>query len=254
MSHAPFSQELVNRLAHAQRVAVLTGAGISAESGIPTFRDPGGLWKQFKPEELANVRAFLNNPELVQGWYMHRRSIAREKAPNPGHRALVDLEDIAPDFTLITQNVDNLHQRAGSKNVEELHGNITRSYCIDCGTPATEEDLSPLASGSAARCSACDGYTRPDVVWFGEMLPEGVMERAGEAAQQAEVFLSIGTSAVVYPAAGLPLLAKDSGAYVAEVNIQASAIADYLDEVVLGKAGTVLPMLVDAVKKGIRHR
>lgn len=254
MSHAPFSQELVNRLAHAQRVAVLTGAGISAESGIPTFRDPGGLWKQFKPEELANVRAFLNNPELVQGWYMHRRSIAREKAPNPGHRALVDLEDIAPDFTLITQNVDNLHQRAGSKNVEELHGNITRSYCIDCGTPATEEDLSPLASGSAARCSACDGYIRPDVVWFGEMLPEGVMERAGEAAQQAEVFLSIGTSAVVYPAAGLPLLAKDSGAYVAEVNIQASAIADYLDEVVLGKAGTVLPMLVDAVKKGIRHR
>jgi len=249
MPHRAFSHELVDRLARAQHVAALTGAGISAESGIPTFRDPGGLWEQFKPEELANVQAFLRNPKLVQAWYTHRRNVALEKAPNPGHKALVELEGLVPDFLLITQNVDHLHQRAGSKRMAELHGNITRSYCIDCGKTATEQEMTPIASGGVAQCSACGGYIRPDVVWFGEMLPEGVMEWAGEAAQRAEVFLSIGTSAVVYPAAGLPLLAKEGGAYVAEINIEASAIAGYVDEVVLGKAGEVLPALVQAVRE-----
>lgn len=248
MPHPPFSNELVDRLARAQHVAVLTGAGISAESGIPTFRDPGGLWKQFKPEELANVQAFLRNPQLVQGWYTHRRIVAQEKIPNPGHHALAELESLVPHFTLITQNVDNLHQRAGSQNIAELHGNITRSYCIDCETPATDEDLAPTASGDVAHCKTCNGYLRPDVVWFGEMLPEDEIEKAQIAAQHAEVVLSIGTSAVVYPAAGLPLLAKEWGAYVAEVNIEASAIADHVDEVVLGKAGEVLPQLVASVK------
>ena len=249
MPHRAFSHELVDRLARAQHVAVLTGAGISAESGIPTFRDPGGLWEQFKPEELANVQAFLRNPKMVQAWYTHRRNIALEKAPNPGHKALVELEGLVPDFLLITQNVDHLHQRAGSKRMAELHGNITRSYCIDCEKTATEQEMTPIASGAVAQCSTCGGYIRPDVVWFGEMLPEGVMEWAGEAAHRAEVFLSIGTSAVVYPAAGLPLLAKEGGAYVAEINIEASAIAGYVDEVVLGKAGEVLPALVQAVRE-----
>lgn len=249
MPEHPFSHELVDRLARARRVAALTGAGISAESGIPTFRDPGGLWETFKPEELANVQAFLRNPRLVQAWYSHRRSVAEEKAPNPGHEALAELENLVSDFLLVTQNVDNLHQRAGSTKMAELHGNITRSYCIDCGKAATHEETKSIASGVAARCSACGGYIRPDVVWFGEMLPEGVMEQAGEAAQRAEVFLSIGTSAVVYPAARLPLLAKERGAYVAEINIEASAIAGYVDEVVLGKAGEVLPALVQAVKE-----
>ena len=243
----PFTDALVDRLARAQRVAVLTGAGISAECGIPTFRDPGGLWQRFKPEELANVRAFLQNPELVQGWYAHRRSIAEETAPNPGHHALVALEDAIADFLLITQNVDNLHQRAGSRRVAELHGNITRTYCIDCETPATEADLAPLAGGALARCSACEGLLRPDVVWFGEMLPAGIFEQAAEAARRAEVFLSIGTSAVVYPAAGLPLVAAEHGAYVAELNVAPSAIAGSVDEVVLGPAGQVLPALVEAV-------
>ncbi len=249
MQPRPFSQELIDRLAQAQSVAVLTGAGISAESGIATFRDPGGLWQQFKPEELANVRAFLGNPHLVQSWYTYRRNVAMEKAPNPGHEALAQLENLVPDFLLITQNVDNLHQRAGSTKITELHGNITHSYCIDCGKTATEQEMEPIASGTAAQCTACNGYIRPDVVWFGEMLPEGAMAQASHAAQRAEVFLSIGTSAVVYPAAGIPLVARDYGAYVAEINIEASAIAGSVDEVVLGKAGEVLPALVAAVEE-----
>jgi NAD-dependent deacetylase len=244
-----FSDELIERLRQAESVAVLTGAGISAESGIPTFRDPGGLWQRFKPEELANVRAFLRNPELVQGWYTHRRRIAEETRPNAGHHALAALEALVPDFSLVTQNVDNLHQRAGSQTVVELHGNLTRSYCIDCRQPATDADLAVSGEGEPVRCPSCEGYIRPDVVWFGEMLPEGAMEQADAAARRADVFLSIGTSAVVYPAAALPLIAKDGGGYVAEVNIERSAIADELDEVVLGKAGEVLPALIVAVQR-----
>ena len=244
----PFTPELVRRLAEADRVAVLTGAGISAESGIPTFRDPGGLWQRFRPEELANVRAFLNNPVLVQGWYAHRRRLAGETEPNAGHCALAELEGLVPHFTLVTQNVDDLHRRAGSLNVIELHGNITRSHCIDCGEAAGEEELAPLAEGTPARCRACGGLVRPDVVWFGEMLPEGAMEAAAEAARAADVFLSIGTSAVVYPAAGLPLLAAESGAYAAEVNVERSAVADRMHEVVIGPSGAVLPELVAAVR------
>lgn len=248
MAHRSFSDELVARLARAQRVAVLTGAGISAESGIPTFRDPGGLWQRFKPEELANVQAFLRNPQLVQSWYAHRRSVAHDTTPNPGHIALAALEKVIPNFLLITQNVDNLHQRAGNTRLAELHGNITRSYCIDCGKQADEAALEPLAAGAPARCAACNGYIRPDVVWFGEMLPADAVERAYRAARQADVFLSIGTSAVVYPAARIPLVAREQGAYVAEINIEASAIAEYMDEVVLGKAGEVLPKLIEALQ------
>lgn len=258
MSDSPFSDRLVRHLADAERVAVLTGAGISAESGIPTFRDPGGLWQRFKPEELANVDAFLQNPVLVQGWYAHRREVATGCAPNPGHRALAELEALVGAFALITQNVDNLHQRAGSQRVLELHGNIMRSYCVDCGRPAEDADLpaaavpgaasSGEAAAEAAQCPACSGLLRPDVVWFGEWLPPDTFEAAAQAARTADVFLSIGTSAVVYPAAGLPLLAKEHGAFVAEVNVERSAIAGGLDEVVLGPAGEVMPRLVEAVR------
>ena len=243
-----FSDTLIDRLASAERVAVLTGAGISAESGVPTFRDPGGLWQRFRPEELANVEAFMRNPVLVQGWYTHRRQVVEDVEPNPGHEALADLERLVPDFLLATQNVDNLHHRAGSQHVVELHGNLTRSYCLDCGEPASREALSALGEDEVARCPACGGLFRPDVVWFGEMLPEGAMERAAAAAERADVFLSVGTSAVVYPAAGLPLIAKECGAYVAEINVERSAIAGQMSEVVLGPSGEVLPSLVEAVR------
>lgn len=241
-----FSRELLNRLAGARRVAVLTGAGISAESGIATFRDPGGIWERFKPEELANIDAFLENPALVQAWYSHRRHIVHSAEPNAGHLALRALESLIPDFVVITQNVDGLHQRAGNRNVIELHGNINRSYCISCNRYATEEVLS--TGEEVARCPHCGGLIRPDVVWFGEALPEGAFARAETAARRTDVFLSIGTSAVVYPAADLPLLARHEGAYVAEVNVQPSAIAPLIDESVLGKAGLVLPELIETVR------
>ena len=244
-----FPPELIERLARARSVAVLTGAGISAESGVPTFRDPGGLWERFRPEELANVQAFLRNPDLVQRWYAYRRRLVREVEPNPGHYALVELERMVPDFALITQNVDNLHRQAGSRRVVELHGNLLRSYCIDCGRPADEVDLEAAAEGKPARCPACGGLIRPDVVWFGELLPEEALAEAYAACERAEVFLSVGTSAVVYPAAGLPLEAKRAGAYVAEINLQPSAIADQVDALLLGKAGEILPALVAAVRQ-----
>ncbi|HLT46122.1 MAG TPA: NAD-dependent deacylase [Rubricoccaceae bacterium] len=249
----PFSETLVRRLAAAERVAVLTGAGISAESGVPTFRDPDGLWQRFRPEELANVEAFLKNPVLVQGWYAHRRAVVEEVAPNAGHEALAELERLVAgrggDFLLATQNVDGLHRRAGSARVVELHGSLARTYCIECGREAGEAELTGFDAGEPARCPACGGLLRPDVVWFGEMLPEGAMETAAEAAARADVFLSVGTSAVVYPAAGLPLIAKEAGAYVAEVNPERSDIAWRLDEHVRGKAGEVLPALVARVRE-----
>jgi NAD-dependent deacetylase len=241
----PFRPELIERLSAAERVAVLTGAGVSAESGVPTFRDPGGLWQQYRPEDLANADAFRRNPALVQGWYAHRRQVVRAARPNPAHRALAALEQRVRDFTLVTQNVDDLHQRAGSRNLVALHGSLLRAYCIDCGAEA--EDLAPSAGGEPACCRACGGYLRPGVVWFGEALPARALEAAYAAAGRAEVFLSIGTSAVVYPAAHLPVHARAHGAYVAEVNVTPSALAADVDEVVLGKAGEVLPALLSAL-------
>ncbi|OZC03668.1 SIR2 family NAD-dependent protein deacylase [Rubricoccus marinus] len=247
-----FSTALVQRLATARHVGVLTGAGISAESGVPTFRDPDGLWQQFRPEELANVEAFLANPTLVQGWYAHRRQVVEEVAPNPGHEALAELERLVVarggSFLLATQNVDGLHVRAGSEHVVELHGSLLRSHCIACERPASGDNTGAIARGEPGVCPACGGLIRPDVVWFGEMLPEEPIHRAEQSALDADVYLSVGTSAVVFPAAGLPLTARAAGAYVAEVNPEPSAIAHELDETVGGRAGDVLPALVDAVR------
>jgi NAD-dependent deacetylase len=250
---ATHSDTLVGQLARADRVTVLTGAGASAESGIPTFRDPDGLWEQFEPQELANVEAFLDNPSLVQGWYAHRRQLTQDAEPNPAHHALARFEQCIEGFTLVTQNVDNLHQRAGSTNVVELHGNITRNYCIDCERPASDAELESLADGEPALCPNCGGYIRPDVVWFGEMLPQDAIQHAHEAATQADVFLSVGTSAVVHPAAGLPLTAKEHGAYLVEVNVDATAITSAADEVLRGKAGRILPPLAEAVAAQSSH-
>jgi NAD-dependent deacetylase len=246
----PFSDTLVRRLRQARRVSVLTGAGVSAESGVPTFRDPDGLWQRFRPEELANVEAFLANPTLVQGWYAHRRRVVEDVEPNAGHEALAALEawvvGRGGEFLLATQNVDGLHVRAGSERLVELHGSLLRQHCLDCRTPSAE----PSGGEAAVTCTACGGLVRPDVVWFGETLPEAAIERATQAAVMADVYLTVGTSAVVYPAAGLPQIARQSGAYVAEVNPEPSEIAWRLDEQVPGGAGAVLPALVERVTGG----
>jgi NAD-dependent deacetylase len=232
---------------------VLTGAGISAESGVATFRGKEGLWSKLKPEELANFDAFMRNPESVWEWYSYRKSIIQEVKPNAAHYALVQLAELVKDFTLITQNVDNLHFRAGSKNVLELHGNIERSYCIDCGKTVDHVEVS--VHKKVPTCTSCGGLIRPDVVWFGEMLPEGIFEKASEAAARCELFLSIGTSAVVYPAAGLPAAAKARGAYVVEINVERTDISHSVHESLLGKAGDVLPQLLLMMEelRGMNH-
>jgi len=243
--HVHASEELRNQLADAQTVCVLTGAGISVESGLSTFRSPDGLWDRYRPEELANEEAFRRDPALVQGWYVARRQQAREAQPNEGHRALVRLEDHVEEFLLVTQNVDGLHSRAGSRRMVELHGNIVDEFCIECGKYCEEErDV----EGELRTCTACSGLLRPGVVWFGEALPVEAFNRAMQIASCSNVFLSVGTSAIVYPAAGLPLVAKENGAFVVEINVEPSALAHVMDEVLLGPAGIILPELVSAIE------
>jgi NAD-dependent deacetylase len=234
------SDRLKAQLQSARSVCVLTGAGVSAESGVPTFRGEEGLWKKFRPEELANFQAFIRNPELVWEWYAFRRKVIRDVKPNAGHIALVEIEKSVSEFTLVTQNVDNLHQRAGSTSVVELHGNIERSYCIDCRTRVPDPDVST----GVPRCEACGGLVRPDVVWFGEMLPVEAFSRAEQAARQCDLFLSVGTSAVVYPAASLPYTAVDHGAYVVQINREHTELSSRANETLLGRAGEILPQLV----------
>lgn len=241
------SAKLIERLSNAKSVCVLTGAGVSAESGVPTFRGADGLWSKFKPEELANFNAFIRNPTLVWEWYSYRKKVIKEVKPNPAHYALVALEQRVPDFTLVTQNVDGLHARAGSKRILELHGNIERSYCIDCR--AFANDIVLGVSKEPPCCSHCGGLLRPDVVWFGEMLPEGVFERALSAARRCDVFLCLGTSAVVYPAASLPFEALEQGAYVVEINQEYTDLSSRVQETILGKAGVIMPQLIQALQQ-----
>ena len=241
------SSKLRSLLKSAESICVLTGAGISAESGVATFRGADGLWSKLKPQELANFDAFMRNPELVWEWYNHRKKIIHEVKPNAAHFALAEMELIVQKFTLITQNIDNLHRRAGSKRVLELHGNIERSYCVKCGSPAESIEITP--EKKIPHCIKCGGIIRPDVVWFGEQLPEDVFEEAIRAAQNCELFLTIGTSAVVYPAAGIPLEASNCGAYVVEINIERTEISRMVNETLLGKAGEVLPILVQQMNK-----
>ena len=236
------SEKLHSLLQTSESVCVLTGAGISAESGVETFRGSNGLWSKLKPEELANFDAFMRNPELVWEWYNYRKKIIYDVKPNPAHGALARMKDLVRDFTLVTQNIDNLHIRAGSTNVLELHGNMERSYCIGCGKYASNVEVS--LEQKVPHCPSCHGLIRPDIVWFGEMLPEGVFEAATEAANRCELFLTVGTSAVVYPAASLPLTARKNGAYVVEINMERTEISHSVHETLLGKAGEILPQLV----------
>ena len=230
-------------IANAKSVAVLTGAGISAESGLPTFRGPGGLWRNFRPEQLATPEAFHRDPQLVWEWYDWRRSVHAKCEPNAGHRALAALEKRASNFTLITQNVDSLHERAGSRSIIHLHGSLWRVRCMVCGGEEenTQVPLDPLPP----RC-ACGGMMRPDVVWFGESLPQAEMERAMQAAYSADVFLVAGTSSVVYPAAALPHVAKQHGARVVEVNLEVTELSSVAHISLRGKCGEILPQLLPA--------
>ncbi len=228
-------------LRSARRIAVLTGAGISAESGIPTFRGPGGLWRSFRPEDLATPEAFASDPVLVWEWYDWRRGLIAKAEPNAGHLALVELEERAPAFDLITQNVDGLHRRAGSKNVICLHGDIWTLRCTVCSR-ARESFQVPL-DPRPPRCT-CGGLERPGVVWFGESLPSAAWLAAEEAARNCDSFLVVGTSAVVMPAGGLARIAKQAGAKVIEVNAGETQLSPMADAALRGPAGTILPELL----------
>lgn len=228
-------------LRNAARVSVLTGAGISAESGIPTFRGPGGFWRQYRPEDLATPQAFARDPKLVWEWYDWRRNLIANAEPNAGHWALAELEQRVPAFHLITQNVDGLHERAGSKNVIQLHGDIWTLRCTVCA--AVRRDLAPKLPSLPPFCD-CGGLLRPGVVWFGESLPPREWEAAEEAAGTAEVFLIVGTSAVVMPAGGLASIARRAGAKVIEVNAEQTWVSETADTSLRGPAGSILPQLI----------
>ncbi len=245
MSEILIPPELITGLRAARRVAVLTGAGISAESGVPTFREAQtGLWARYNPEELATPEAFRRNPRLVWEWYAWRKERVRQAEPNPGHLALADMERRITEFTLITQNVDGLHRRAGSQQVLELHGNLFRVKCFDedriVENWPDSEEIPP-------RCPRCGALLRPDVVWFGEILPASVLRAAEQAAANAEVFFSIGTSALVYPAADLPFTALAAGVMVVEINPQPTPLSPHVTYSLHGPAGAVLPKLVARV-------
>lgn len=237
----------------AERVVVLTGAGVSAESGVPTFRGAEGLWRKHDPMELATPEAFERDPRGVWAWYRWRQDLIRGCAPNAGHHALAKLQRSVPDFLLVTQNVDGLHVTAGSTDVVELHGNIYADRCTRCDTvtPAYDRAPSPdIREDDPSRdpplpeCPACGGLTRPGVVWFGESLPEGAMERATDAARRADVLLVAGTSGVVYPAAGLAAVTARAGGRVVVINPGETPHASLADVVLSGPSASVLPALL----------
>jgi len=228
-------------IAAAKSVAALTGAGISAESGIPTFRGAGGLWREYRAEDLATPEAFARDPKLVWEWYDWRRGVIAAAEPNGGHRALAELERRVPNFNLITQNVDGLHDRAGSRRILKVHGDIWTVRCTVCGRE--RQDLRVKIPDLPPRC-ACGGVERPGVVWFGEALPGNVWARAEAAAHDADLFLIVGTSAVVYPAAGLADLAKSGAARVVEINIAETPVTHRVDASLRGPAAEILPQLL----------
>ncbi|NOY88733.1 MAG: NAD-dependent deacylase [FCB group bacterium] len=240
-------EKLVKTISPYHRCVVLTGAGISAESGVPTFRGKEGLWGKFKPEELATMSAFMANPEVVWEWYNWRRELMENVEPNPGHWAISEMEKWFDEFTLITQNVDGLHRLARTRHIIELHGNIYRNKCADCNQSfEIKDDIDP---NNIPRCDKCEGKIRPDVVWFGEMLDSRIIDEAFYQSEHADVFFSVGTSAVVHPAASLPLVAKNHGAVVVEVNIEETPITYLADFHIPSKSGEFLPELIKELKK-----
>lgn len=247
-----FEPALLDALRNAQRVVVFTGAGVSAESGIPTFRDRlTGLWSRFEPSNLATAEAFLADPALVWGWYQWRRTLVHRAQPNPAHRAIAELASKVPHLWLITQNVDDLHERAGSQDVIHLHGQLERARCFNC----SREPSRPLPvpdEPEAGRhveppaCERCGGPLRPGVVWFRENLPMNALTHAFHAAEQCDLLISIGTSGVVYPAAEIPQVAWRSGATVLHINPAPSPLHSERDFALASAAGVALPALIEA--------
>jgi NAD-dependent deacetylase len=239
--------DLLPELLSGRPLAVLTGAGISAESGLPTFRGPGGLWEGNRPEDLATPEAFAEDPEKVWRFYSWRLEKLRGARPNEGHLALARMERILPRMTLVTQNVDGLHAAAGSRNLLELHGSLLHARCTECSrrSGAPEGEIPPLP-----RC-ACGGLLRPDVVWFGEALAPEVWTAAARAAEECAVFFVVGTSSVVAPASSLALLAARRGAYVFEINIEETPLAPLATGVFRSSAAEVLPAIARALVRSI---
>ena len=236
--------QLLKTLRYANRVAVLTGAGVSAESGIPTFRDAmTGLWEKYDPTELATPEAFERNPKLVWDWYEWRRELVADAKPNAGHLALAQMEKLVPKMTIFTQNVDNLHQKAGSKNVVELHGNVARFKCFKDGQVVKDW---PATNEVPPHCPRCGGLLRHDVVWFGEMLPVKALQTAITEAKVCDVFFSIGTSGLVEPAASLPHLThgEGRGATLITINLDVTTSASFKMYDFNAKAGEILPALL----------
>ena len=231
------SEELRRRFAEATRVLVLTGAGVSAESGVPTFRGGGNtaVWKGMPFDVISSGKMLERNLPAVWEWFDYRRGVLASLEPNAAHREIARWQDRFPDFALVTQNVDGLHQKAGSRKVVELHGNVWRARCTVCGL---KHDMSQSARPDA--CQSCANAMRPDFVLFGELLPPGAFEFAAAKAAKCELCFVIGTSALVYPAAGLPEIARSAGAYLCEVNPERTPLSDVCDEVIMGKAGEVL--------------
>ena len=235
---------MVDSLRQARHVLVLTGSGASAESGVPTFREAQtGLWDQYNPMDLATPEAFLADPPLVWRWYRWRRELVARAEPNPGHLAIAKLAEIVPKLTLITQNVDGLHQRAGSPDVVEFHGNLFTDRCFTEGVVVSDGD----DAAEVPVCTICGGMLRPGVVWFGEAIPPEALETAAAAAGNCDVFLSIGTSSVVWPAAGLAETAKANGATVIETNPDTTPQSTQSHHCIQGKSGEVLPELISSL-------
>ena len=241
-----FSDELLSRLKSSKNAGAVCGAGISQESGIPTFRGENGLWKKFKPEELANFDAFIRNPELIREWYNYRKRLISEVKPNPGHYALSEMEGLFDNFLVITQNVDNLHLKAGSRSIIEIYGNIIRSKCIKCNKEYNDLPFHENIM-DVPKCE-CGGMIRPDVVWFGEMLQEDILRRCYEFLKECQLLFVIGTSGYVYPAASFPLIAKENGAYLVEINSEKTNISYMMDEIFLGQSGKILPEILKKIK------
>jgi len=234
-------EEVIRNLKSSKKIVILTGSGVSAESGIPTFRGKDGLWKRFRAEELATPHAFSRDPKLVWEWYNWRREIIASKEPNPAHKVLASWEKKFPEFHLITQNIDGLHQKAGSKKVIELHGNIWEVRCMKEGIISENREV-PLKE-IPPKCPSCGALLRPNVVWFGESLDQAVLNQAIELSTNCDIMFVVGTSAIVQPAASLPYFALREGALVVEINIEETLLTPHVNYFLKGKAGEILPKL-----------